>query len=158
MNKLNIHLRNAVRKDFDKILDLIGMHARAEHAEFRAEEKKEKLGNAIFKNPPSLFCLIAECDHIVIGFASYYFTFSTWEAAPSLMLDCIYVEENYRSLGIGNALMELLQQIGRSNDCTTIKWLTLDSNAKAIKFYERIGATGKTDKIRYSLSLSHETP
>ena len=69
-----------------------------------------------------------------------------------MYMDCLYLEEEIRGFGIGEALIEKLKQIGTAKNCINIQWQTPEFNSRAIKFYHRIGATGK-DKVRFFLDL-----
>lgn len=69
-----------------------------------------------------------------------------------MYLDCLYLEEEIRGFGIGEAIIEKLKQIATDKKCINIQWHTPKFNEKAIKFYDRIGGTGK-DKVRFFLDL-----
>jgi len=45
-----------------------------------------------------------------------------------------------RDKGIGKALLRHLAQIALQENCYGIRWLVLEWNEPAIKFYERLGA------------------
>ena len=69
-----------------------------------------------------------------------------------MYMDCLFLEEEARSFGIGEVLIEKLKEIAAENNCVNIQWQTPEFNTRAIKFYNRIGAKGK-DKVRFTLSL-----
>ena len=84
----------------------------------------------------------------VAGYATFTFDFSTWDAKYYLHVDCIYIEEKFRRLGIGKAVMKRLVDVAKSNNCVNLQWQTPVFNKMAIRFYERIG--GKSlDKKRF---------
>ena len=60
---------------------------------------------------PIYFCLMAEQDGHPAGFALYFFNYSTWKGCPGIYLEDLFVEPDFRGLGIGKAL---LQQVGRN--------------------------------------------
>ncbi|HEX9151964.1 MAG TPA: GNAT family N-acetyltransferase, partial [Flavobacterium sp.] len=98
------------------------------------------------------FCLVAEKNKTIVGYAAYTFDFSTWDAASFMYLDCLYLEENFRGFGIGEAILEQLKQIAADKKCINIQWHTPKFNERAIKFYNRIGGNGK-DKVRFFLEF-----
>jgi len=65
----------------------------------------------------------------------------------------LYLEEDARGFGIGEAIIEKLKQIAIDKNCINIQWQTPKFNERAIKFYNRIGGTAK-EKVRFSLNLS----
>ncbi|MHC0439456.1 N-acetyltransferase family protein [Flavobacterium sp. 3-210] len=145
-------IRNCEISDLPKLLVLLQKHAEFEKAEFSSEGKEENLKNALFNEKPKLFCLVVATKETIIGYASYTFDFSTWDASTFLYMDCLFLEENARSFGIGEVLIEKLKEIGTQNNCVNIQWQTPEFNERAIKFYKRIGAKGK-DKVRFTLTL-----
>ena len=91
-------------------------------------------------------------NETIVGYASYTFDFSTWDVATFMHMDCLYLDEEARSFGIGEALIEKLKQIAIAKNCINIQWQTPEFNERAIKFYHRIGGTGKS-KVRFTLDL-----
>ncbi|MRX69233.1 Ribosomal protein S18 acetylase RimI [Flavobacterium resistens] len=145
-------IRNCEITDLPKLLVLLQKHAEFEKAEFSSEGKEENLKNALFSENPKLFCLVVATKETIVGYVSYTFDFSTWDASTFLYMDCLFLEEEARSFGIGEVLIEKLKEIGTQNNCVNIQWQTPEFNERAIKFYKRIGAKGK-DKVRFTLTL-----
>ncbi len=150
---MNYSIRICEEKDIDKLLDLCRQHAEFEKSAYLPDNKKEKLLEAIFSEEKLLNCLVVEVQGEVIGYTTYTFDFSTWDAQRFIYLDCLYIEENYRSLGIGNVLMDKIQEIGKEHNCINMQWQTPEFNERAIKFYKRIGGIGK-EKVRFTLPLN----
>lgn len=71
-----------------------------------------------------------------------------------LEVDAICVDEDYRSHGIGAALMEYANDIGAEQDCTDLYLTVNEENIHAIKFYEKIGM--KVKNISYSMKIQKE--
>jgi GNAT superfamily N-acetyltransferase len=149
---MNYLIRDCQPNDVVAVVDLCQKHAAYEKASFDPIGKEEKLKNALFGNQPKLFCLVVEVNGTIVGYASYTFDFSTWDAATFMYMDCLYLEERARGFGIGEALIEKLKQIAIAENCINIQWQTPEFNERAIKFYYRIGGTGK-DKVRFFLDL-----
>ena len=152
MKEINYLIRRCIPSDLEKLMMLIEKHAEFERAAFTSEGKQERLRLALFGDDSPLNCLVAEAEGQVIGYATYTFDYSTWNAAWFIYLDCLYLEDNYRSYGIGQALMDKVRNAGEARGCVNMQWQTPDFNERAIKFYKRIGGVGK-NKVRFTLSL-----
>ncbi|KIA97742.1 GCN5 family acetyltransferase [Flavobacterium sp. KMS] len=145
-------IRDCNTNDLPKLVDLCQKHAEYEKATYNTEGKEDKLKIALFAESPKLYCLIVELNAAIIGYATYTFDYSTWDAADFMYLDCLYLEDSARGFGIGEAIIEKLKQIAINKNCINIQWQTPTFNTRAIKFYNRIGANGK-DKVRFFLDF-----
>ena len=84
--------------------------------------------------------LVARRDGEPVGYALYFYNFSTFLARPGLYLEDIYVQIAHRNAGIGRQILKQLAQIALENDCGRIEWSVLDWNAPSIAFYKLLGA------------------
>ena len=84
--------------------------------------------------------LICQRDRQPIGFALYFFTYSTFLARPSLYLEDLFVLPEERGTGAGKALLRALARIAVRRGCGRMEWAVLDWNRPAIRFYRRLGA------------------
>jgi GNAT superfamily N-acetyltransferase len=84
--------------------------------------------------------LIAEHDGRPAGFALYFFNYSTWLGRPGIYLEDIFVEPEFRGLGIGKLLLERVAAIAVEKGCLRLQWEVLDWNTPAIEFYRAMGA------------------
>jgi GNAT superfamily N-acetyltransferase len=82
-----------------------------------------------------------------IGFALYFFTYSTFLAKPSLYLEDLFVVPEERGIGAGKALLTALARIAIRRGCGRMEWAVLDWNRPAIGFYRRLGATLRKEWI-----------
>ncbi|HMV29921.1 MAG TPA: GNAT family N-acetyltransferase [Anaerolineales bacterium] len=145
-------IRSAEPKDLPEIIQLCAEHAEFEQAEYSAHGKLERLHEHFFCATPSAFCLVAEVDKTLAGYATYSKEFSTWDAGFYIHMDCLFLRPSYRGYGIGEKLMEQICKEARRLGCTLIQWQTPKFNTRAIKFYERIGAKQK-EKVRFYLNV-----
>lgn len=142
-------IRPCEEKDLPELIELCEAHAIHEKAEYNPEGKLEGLKEAIF-NTKKLNCWMVEIDGKVEGFTTYTFDFSTWDAAPFLYMDCLFLNESCRGKGIGAEIMRKIRQIAKDNKCVNIQWQTPEFNVQAIKFYVGLGSVGK-QKMRFFL-------
>lgn len=145
-------IRPCEEKDLPRLVELCQKHAAHEQHPYDAEGKELLLSKALFSEKPSLYCLVVALGDEPQGYVSYTFDFSTWDARSFLHMDCLYLEPNIRSLGIGAIITDKLKAIARERACVNIQWQTPICNEGAIKFYYRIGATGK-EKLRFFVDL-----
>jgi GNAT superfamily N-acetyltransferase len=96
--------------------------------------------------------LICERDDTAVGFALYFFTFSTFLARPTLYLEDLFVLPAERGRGAGRTLLAELARIAVRKGCGRMEWAVLDWNTPSIGFYERLGARLRRDWILTRLS------
>ena len=84
--------------------------------------------------------LVADADGAVIGYALYFFTYSTFLAQASLYLEDLFVEPAARGRGIGERFMRRLANEAVQQRCGRFEWTVLDWNVRAQKFYRGLGA------------------
>ena len=75
-----------------------------------------------------------------VGFALYFFTYSTFMGKPTLYLEDLFVVPAARGEGAGRALLAALARLAVRRGCGRMEWTVLDWNRPAIRFYERLGA------------------
>lgn len=91
------------------------------------------------ENGDEFKALIARDGDKAIGFATYYFGFSSW-SGKHLFLDDLYLETDYRSQGLGHQFMDQLESIAKDKACKSMRWLVSRWNEPAIAFYNKRGA------------------
>jgi len=93
-----------------------------------------------FGRRPYFETLICRDGRRPVGFALYFFTYSTFLGRPSLYLEDLFVLPGDRGLGAGKALLRALAAVAMARGCGRMEWRVLDWNAPAMRFYKRIGA------------------
>jgi GNAT superfamily N-acetyltransferase len=110
------------------------------------------LDAALFGANPRAFCDIVEAEGAPIGFALWFYSFSTFEGAFGIYLEDLFVVPEARGKGAGLALMRRLARRCRDEGLARLEWAVLDWNAPSIAFYDRLGAAAKGDWITRRLS------
>jgi GNAT superfamily N-acetyltransferase len=137
---MEIAIRAATPADIPRILAFIrglAVYEREPDAVMATEANLLRDG---FGPNPFYQCLIADRDGQPAGFALYFFNYSTWLGCPGLYLEDLYVEPEYRGLGIGKALLQRVAAIAVEKGCQRLQWEVLDWNTPAIEFYRAMGA------------------
>ena len=148
-----IHLRDAVIEDSQIILKFIKGIAKYEKLEDQVEADLEDIKQSIFINKDAHVVLAFE-DDLPIGFALYFYNYSTFKGRKGLYLEDLYVEEAYRHKGIGNQLFDFLRNKAKNENCGRMEWVCLDWNQSAIDFYKKKGASPMGDWTIYRIDES----
>lgn len=93
---------------------------------------------------PAARCVIGWRDGNPIGFALFFYTFSTFVGRKGIHLEDLFVSIEHRGHGYGKALLLHLAQIARDENCGRLEWAVLDWNQPAIDIYESLGAERMT--------------
>ena len=88
---------------------------------------------------PKFRALIAEWEQQPAGYAFFFGYYSTW-AGPGLFLEDLFVRPQFRSRGIGKALLAAVAKIAVQENSYAVHWEVLDWNTQAIDFYTKLGA------------------
>ncbi|PZR77314.1 MAG: N-acetyltransferase [Chthoniobacterales bacterium] len=136
----NLEIRDATVADVPTILQLIRDLATYERAPNDVVATEESLREVLFGPEPSAKVLLAFAEDQPVGFAVYFFNFSTWLGRPGLYLEDLFVKPETRGHGYGRALLVELAKIARERGCGRMEWAVLDWNEPAIKFYKSLGA------------------
>ena len=142
-----LRIRAGTRKDAPTILALIRGLAEYEKLAHECEATLARIRRHGFGPRRYFETLICERDGVAVGFALYFFTFSTFLARPTLYLEDLFVVPAERGKGAGRALLSALARIALRRGCGRMEWAVLDWNTPSIGFYERLGARLRRDWI-----------
>jgi GNAT superfamily N-acetyltransferase len=138
--RADFQIRRAHPKDVPIILELIRDLATYERAPEEVAATEEQLVDVLFGERPVAEVLLAFEEESPVGFAVYFYNFSTWLGRPGLYLEDLFVRPEKRGKGYGRALLVALAKIARDRGCGRMEWAVLDWNEPAIKFYRALGA------------------
>lgn len=133
-------IRAAEKSDVATVLSFIHKLAVYEKLSHECAATEEKLTASMFGERPYAEALLAEVDGRAVGFALFFYHYSTFNASPSLWLEDLFVDPEQRGAGIGKALLQELCAIAQREGCGRVEWWVLDWNEPSIEFYKSIGA------------------
>jgi GNAT superfamily N-acetyltransferase len=138
----------------------MGAHALFERAHIDLKNLESRLEGILIQPADHAACIVAELVATtndsrsnLAGYATMSPEFSTWAARDYLHMDTLFVDEEFRGYGIGQLLVERTKAIASQRGYLEVQWQTPSWNNDAIRFYNRLGATGST-KQRFHLATN----
>ncbi|MFD3803965.1 GNAT family N-acetyltransferase [Streptomyces sp. NPDC058611] len=143
-------VRRARPADLPRLVELVHEHVAYERAAPRPPGLAERLGPLLFAEGARLWVLLAGTPGgEVAGYAACSAEFAFWDARSYLHMDCLYLAEDARGHGLGAALMDGVAGLADELGLDEVQWQTPEWNEGAVRFYDRLGATG-APKRRYT--------
>ncbi|WP_352426019.1 GNAT family N-acetyltransferase [Aminomonas paucivorans] len=133
-------IRPASREEVPLILGFIRELAEYETLGDEVEATEALLEEHLFGPRPCAEVLFACWDGQPVGFALYFWNFSTFTGRPGLYLEDLYVRPPYRGRGIGKALLAHLAALTAGRKGGRFEWGVLVWNTPAREFYASMGA------------------
>jgi GNAT superfamily N-acetyltransferase len=137
---MTVTVRPARPGDVKTVFDLISALADYERLLHEVEATPEQVSEALFGETPRVFCDLAEVDGEIVGFALWFYTFSTFRGKHGLYLEDLFVLPEHRGNGVGRVLLSDLASRCLAEDLGRLEWSVLDWNEPAIAFYRSMGA------------------
>src|SRR5437764_3654371 len=135
-----LSIRRGTPRDVPVIVRLIRGLAEYERLAHEAVATASQIRRHGFGRRRYFETLICRRGRDPIGFALYFFTYSTFLGRPTLYLEDLFVLPAERGRGAGRALLGELARIAVRRGCGRMEWAVLDWNAPSIRFYRKLGA------------------
>ncbi len=135
-----VEVRPARPGEEARIVEMVRALARYEKLEHQMVADAADFRAALFGDHPRVFCDVAVREGRLVGFALWFYNFSTFLGRHGIWLEDLYVEPEARGAGIGKALMAALAKRCVEEKLGRLEWWVLDWNAPAIEVYRAIGA------------------
>ncbi|MDP3847518.1 MAG: GNAT family N-acetyltransferase [Pseudomonas sp.] len=148
---MSIHIREAALTDAAQILAFITELAIYEKAEHAVVASVGDIEQSLFAADSPARALICSRDDQPIGYAVYFFSYSTWLGRKCLYLEDLYISPSQRGAGAGKQLLRHLAKVACDSGCGRLEWSVLDWNTPAIKFYQSLGAAPQDEWVRYRM-------
>ena len=140
-------IRPAVPADAGLIMGFIRELAEYERLSHAVEATEADIARDLFAPAPRAYCDIAEAAGEPIGFALWFYNYSTFKGRAGIYLEDLYVRPKARGRGAGRALLRRLARRCVDEGLGRLEWAVLDWNAPAIGFYDALGAEALDDWI-----------
>ncbi|UUE96903.1 GNAT family N-acetyltransferase [Xanthomonas hortorum pv. pelargonii] len=140
MSQAPLQIRSATLDDAALLHELVTALAVYEREPDAVKASPDDLRASLFGDGATAHALICEQDGQALGFAVYFFNYSTWLGRNGLYLEDLFVRPQARGQGAGLALLRHLAQLAVQRGCGRFEWSVLDWNAPAIAFYQAVGA------------------
>lgn len=145
-------IASATESDVPVILDLIRGLAEYERLGHEVVATEAGLRDALFGAGARVRAIIARAGDVPIGFALYFYNFSTFLGRAGLYLEDLFVRPEWRRHGVGRRLLHELARRAVAEGCGRLEWSVLDWNEPAIRFYTSIGARPMDEWTVYRLT------
>jgi GNAT superfamily N-acetyltransferase len=137
---MSVEIRRARPGEAGLVLSFVRELADYEKLLGAFEATEADIDAALFCDNPRLFCEIAEWQREPVGFAVWFFNFSTFSGRSGIFLEDLFVRPSHRGKGIGKAMLVHLAQQCVANGWSRLQWAVLDWNTPSIEFYKSLGA------------------
>ena len=134
-------IRSVTHADVPTLFSLIQALADYEKLSDAVTGSPDQLEEHLFGDRPYIEAIAADHAGQVVGFALFFYSYSTFLTKPGIYLEDLFVLPDYRGQRIGKALLTYLAQLAVDRGCGRLEWSVLDWNEPAIGFYKRMGAT-----------------
>ncbi|WP_372783065.1 N-acetyltransferase family protein [Phenylobacterium sp.] len=140
-----VTVRVASPADIPLILQFIRDLAEYERLLHAVEVTEADIRRDLFGENPRCFCEIAEAGGQPVGFALWFYSYSTFRGRAGIHLEDLFVVPSARGLGAGKALLRRLAQRCVEADLGRLEWAVLNWNTEAIEFYDSLEAAAMDD-------------
>ena len=142
-----VQVRPATPADAELIYGFIRALAEYEKLLHEVEASQANVEAALFGAAPRAFCDIAEADGTPVGFALWFYNYSTFVGRHGIYLEDLFVRPSARGSGAGKALLANLAKRCVDEGLGRLEWSVLDWNAPSIAFYDGLGAAAMDEWI-----------
>ncbi len=151
MGAAGLLIREATAGDAALILRFIRELAIYEKAESSVQTDEAGIVDSLFGAGAKARALICEAGGQPIGYAVYFYNYSTWLGRNGIYLEDLYVSPEHRGSGAGKALLQHIARLAVAEGCGRFEWSVLNWNEPAIRFYEAAGAKPQSEWTVYRL-------
>jgi GNAT superfamily N-acetyltransferase len=149
---LSFVIRPARPEDAIAVLRLIRDLAEYERLLSDCENDEVKFVKTFFAPAPRAFCDVAEFKSALVGYAIWFYSYSTFTGRHGIYLEDVFVSPEHRGAGIGKGFLQRLAERCAAERLTRLEWSVLDWNEPSIRFYRSLGATPADGWTRFRMS------
>jgi GNAT superfamily N-acetyltransferase len=149
---MSIAVRKARGEDAPRVLELVDALADYERLPRPDAGARERLLRDGFGPTPRFDLLVGERDGLLVGYALFFETYSSFLARPTLYLEDLFVHPDHRKCGLGLTLFRAVAGEAVRRECGRMEWAVLTWNRLAIDFYARLGSVALEDWRTFRLT------
>lgn len=136
--------------EFERLLPLIAAYQRFYEVEDVDEERNRSFFRRFLAPSEEGMLLGAREGEEILGYVCLYWSFSSTQAAATVLMNDLFVSEGARGRGIGRALIEASAAVARERGAAKLEWSTAPDNLTAQRLYDSTGAT-RSEWVEYEL-------
>jgi GNAT superfamily N-acetyltransferase len=152
MKTVNLDIRPATAGQVRLIMNFIKEMAEYEKLTHELVTDEDILRENLFGKNRSAEAVIGYYKEKPVGYAMFFYNFSSFTGKPGLYIEDIYVKTEHRGKGFGRALLLYLARLARDKKCARMEWAVLTWNEPAINFYKKMGAVSMDEWRIFRLS------
>jgi GNAT superfamily N-acetyltransferase len=145
-----ITFRKAYINDVELVLSFINKIAVYDHLESEVVATTKSLKEWLFDKHLCEVIFVVK-NQKEVGFALYFYNFSTFNGKAGIHLEDFYVDENERHKGYGKALFKEVINEAIKMGAGRLEWTCLKRNENSINFYNSLGAKQMNEWYLYRL-------
>lgn len=149
---MKLQIETATLEHVPGIVNLMRDFAEFEKLAEYCEITESKLSTAMFSDKAYVEGVVGFDEETMIAYALFYKNFSSFRGQRGYYLEDIFIDSNYRGIGVGEAMLKKIAQTAKSKGAERIDFQVLDWNAPAIRFYEKLGAISNQDESHFKFS------
>ncbi|MGN6723026.1 MAG: GNAT family N-acetyltransferase [Marmoricola sp.] len=138
-------------EDHDEWLELWKDYLAFYETELEDATTETTFGRLSTADPTMHGALARDADGRAVGLVHWLAHAATWDPTGYCYLEDLYVSEDARRTGAGEALIEYVRGWAQQHGSSKVYWLTAETNAVARRLYDRVAT--RSGFIHYEIKL-----
>ena len=149
-----LEVRRVTERDYAELLGLIAAFAKFVRRKPPDTAARRRLIQDI-SSRKRIHVFVATVGKRLVGYALYFYTYSSFLGKSNLYIDDLFVLPDYRLKGVGSLLFKKCALEARRNKCAAMHWSVLTWLKEATRFYRSLDAERQEDSYHYRLMLAN---
>lgn len=149
---MQIRIEKVTSGEVGAVIELMREFAEFENLLDHFETTVARLDRAMFGEGAFVEGLIAFDREDAIGYALFFPYFASFRGQRGLYLEDIYIKQEYRGKGVGEAMLKKIARTAEKRGFERIDFMVLEWNTPAVKFYEKLGAVRDEDERHFKFT------
>lgn len=141
----NISFRKAEEKDISLVISFVKKLAKHVNMMDEVNIDEDSFKKWMFEEK-TIHAIFLVKDNKEIGIALYLYLFATFNCKPTLYLEDLFIDKEYRNRGYGKLIFKELAKIAKEKGLNRLEWTCLDENEKGLMFYNSLGSKKLNDR------------